>query len=289
MQTSIVKKRPRRSLWRSLTFRVPLVAALSMALASIATPADAIINGEDLTNRADDYPWVAALINPGETNVRDRFYCSGFLVKPSWVVTAGHCSRELDEGDIVTIGRGRLWTTEGERREVAHVEYMTDREYYDYCPANLENRFVLCDIALVRLNAPSTKPDLDLAGQAEVSEWGAGKPARAYGYGRTQAGGIGILKRAHLHITSLRDNHYTLFARDTDFPITDAICFGDSGGPLIVTTSNGYRVVGVVRAVATDDDPAGCNPGVDQSYVKVGWRHDPDQNAQPWQWIADTI
>lgn len=275
------------SLWANVRSRTTVIAVASVALlVSIGSPADAIVGGEPVSG--ENYPWAVAFIRPGDSDVEDRFYCSGFLIKPEWVVTAGHCQPAA--GDIVTIGRTQLASTQGERRTISYrvehgvhvpeVRRMTS--YTGYCPTNLDDRDRKCDIALVRLNAPSTHPNLDLADANELPEWGEGTEARVYGYGRNH---IGELRRAHMRITDLRANHYTLFARGLD----GVSCNGDSGAPLIVSTSNGPRVVGMNRGAALHvpvDDR--CETGVDKSYIKVGWRGS-EENSRPFLWIANTI
>jgi secreted trypsin-like serine protease len=288
VQQVVVNRHGQPSRWAHVKSRLAVVAAASAVLVvSIAGPAEAIVDGQAVSG--DDYPWAAAFIEPGDGAVEGRFYCSGALIKPQWVLTARHC--QPDAGDIVTLGRTRLASSQGERRSVDFtvvdggrvpvLRYMTSN--FTYCPASLDNREAKCDLALVRLNAPSTHPDLDLADAAEVSQWGEGTEARVYGYGRDH---VGELRRARMRITDLRDNHYTLFAQGID----GVSCHGDSGAPLIVSTSNGPRVVGVNHGGTGHVDPDDqCTTGVDKSYVKVGWRDGPEVNARPFLWIANTI
>jgi hypothetical protein len=141
---------------------------------------------------------------------------------------------------------------------------------------------LFCDLALVELNQPSTKEDLDLANSQVMSEWGVGTATRAYGYGKTSFLADEVsphLKRGSMNIASLEADHHLMTAWG---PLTST-CAGDSGGPLVVSTSNGPRIVGILIASL-----AGCPYGGSNLFIKVGYRGS-TSNSRPFMWVTSTI
>jgi hypothetical protein len=112
-----------------------------------APHANAIADGQDVPD--GKYRFSAALSMPLITRPDGSTYssaCSGGLIAPSWVITAGHClhdgARNRINGPpryqvIVTVGRATLSGPGGQTREVVEVRQSDT-----------------ADIALIRLNRP---------------------------------------------------------------------------------------------------------------------------------------
>jgi len=128
---------------------VALVSAAGVLLAGVllAPSANAVADGQSVPD--GKYRFSAALSMPLITRPDGSTYssaCSGGLIAPSWVITAGHClhdgARNRISGApryevIVTVGRATLSGTGGQTREVVEVR-QSDTE----------------DVALIRLDRP---------------------------------------------------------------------------------------------------------------------------------------
>lgn len=158
-----------------------------------------IIGGTDATNA----PWAAQIDWDGM-----GFQCSGTVVAPSFVLTAGHCankggmsiragSLQLDGGDQITVDR-----TEVDPK---------------------------ADLALLHLATPTTAPAVQLA-DADPK---AGAINQIYGWGMTapDSGPAEQLKVAKVKVTGLDCVDAAQGPAICDTGMTGAAFNGDSGGP----------------------------------------------------------
>jgi trypsin len=228
----------------SLRNRLSVVLATTCAvLALAASPAAAVVGGNDA--------------EPGEyTSVAEitfgPFLCTGTLIAPNWVLSAGHCGSVTGAAvgspaswpaPLIDVRIGGLHSGEGERVPVSRVvlnpNYLATSGY---------------DISLLQLSRNSTQAPTKVAGAGERSLWDPGDLETIVGWGATSEGGDSpdTLQEGEVPITTdaYCAGAYSDFDAQTmvcaGFPQGGVdTCQGDSGGPMFGRTGTGeLRVVG---------------------------------------------
>jgi secreted trypsin-like serine protease len=254
-------------------FRRVLAVSVTAAalLAAAAAPSSAVVGGSDAS--PGEYPAVAEI-------TFGPFLCTGTLITPTWVLTAGHCSN-ITAGTVaspaswpaplITVRVGGVTQNDGERlgvtRVVMHPDYLLTSGY---------------DISLLQLSSSSTMPPTQVANAGERSIWTAGTMETIVGWGVTSENGSqpDRLQEAQVPVTT--DPYCAGAYSDFDprtmvcagFPEGGVdTCQGDSGGPMFGRTS-----AGALRVVGTTSFGEGCaRPGKPGVYGRVA-----DDTLRPW-------
>lgn len=160
-----------------------------------------------------------------------RHACSGALVDTRWIMTAASCFSsglsELTPGKpalktVATIGRADLTTATGHVSDIVELVPRPGR-----------------DLVMARLAVPAT--GITPVSVATTSA-AAGDTLTATGYGRTKTTWVPHqLHTASFNVDTTTDTTLGITGKTAD----DAICKGDTGGPLLRTTNGKVELVGV--------------------------------------------
>jgi trypsin len=256
--------------------RMLVTSVIAVALLGLTTaPSSAVVGGGNAS--PGEYPSVAEV-------TFGPFLCTGTLITPDWVLSAGHCGSVTGAvvaspaswpPQLINVRIGGVSQNDGEQRSasrvVVHPDYLATSGY---------------DISLIQLSQSSTMAPTQVAGAGERSLWTAGTLETIVGWGATEEGGDvpDNLQEARVPITT---DEYCAGAYSDFDPATMVCagfpqggvdtCQGDSGGPMFGRTS-----AGALRVVGTTSFGEGCaRPGKPGVYGRVG-----DQTLRPW--IAET-
>jgi trypsin len=240
------------------------LAVSCTAVALAAAPSQAVVGGKDAAPGA--YPAVA------EITFGASFLCTGTLIAPKWVLTAGHCGSMTGAAvatpagwppQLIDVRIGSVKPGQGEkvpvRRVVVQPNYLVNAGY---------------DITLLELSTASTKAPAKVVGAAGGALWAPGTMETIAGFGTTSEGGdvADTLQEAQVPITTdaYCAGAYSDFDAGTmvcaGFPQGGVdTCQGDSGGPMF-----GNSTAGGLRIVGTTSFGEGCaRPGKPGVYARV--------------------
>jgi secreted trypsin-like serine protease len=249
----------------------------------LAAPAQAVVGGHPVP--PGQFRYVA------NVRVGGAFGCTGTLIAPQWVLTAGHCGSatgSLSQGFVpspvawppqayeVVLGRVYADGHGGETHAVSQV--LVDS---DYIVTNGTGN----DVTLMKLDGASTMPPMRIAAVGERASWKPGVLATVAGFGLTSQDASEPPSQMQAARVPITTDEYCAAAYpgglstagdDGSFDPKTMVCAGypqggtdtcegDSGGPLLAPVARrGFRLV------AATSFGSGCaQPGKPGVYARL--------------------
>lgn len=240
--------------------RVAAVALLAVLIAASALPgaaaepreprARASIIGGTQANFAQ-WPFAAAVFR------KNRFHCSGSVIAPTKVLTAGHCVDGFRPSNLTVVtGRFKLSddSTGDTFRAIAAVPHP------DYHERQIH------DVGVITLDRATAAPPISLPTAAEGATFGyPGQFLRVGGWGARNPFGFKLSKVLRAATEQIRADRRCRRAYSNLYlapamicasgrrikkygrpSIHETACIGDSGGPLVADLAMGPVVIGTV-------------------------------------------
>jgi trypsin len=240
---------------RNLIAALACASALGACVVPSVAPAaprarQSIVGG----GRADpvQWPFAVAIFRKG------HLHCSGSVIGPTKVLTAGHCVDGFNVANFqVIISRPTLSDTAVGQS----IGVVSGRVHPDFEQTGLH------DVAVLNLAQPTTVTPVALATpEQNAATTPAGAQMRVAGYGATTPFGTHLSGFLKSTVEQSRSDHRCLKAYTRDlfapesmicaigarkkkpgrFKIHTSACSGDSGGPLVADTATGPVEVGTV-------------------------------------------
>lgn len=258
----------RRSGWTAVSSALG-VLLMSFALAAPATAAAgaqaSIVNGK--TAPSEEWPWAAFIL---AANARgEGFTCTGTVIAPTLVLTAGHCIEDIVTGHKTPVAQYVVVTGSSDVRDSTLRQLSRVKRSIVYPGFN---RFkVHGDAGLLVLATPTTAPAVALAGPADAALFAADTPTWIAGWGLS--GSLSKLKRTPVlrragtyvqrrlfcrnHVRAYYPffNYSSQLCTITPPGFSSGTCHGDSGGPALAFREDGTPVqIGITSLGAADCD-----------------------------------
>jgi secreted trypsin-like serine protease len=264
-----------------------LVAIFAVPAAASAQPPIAhpsVIGGSPATIAA--FPWLADI--QGEESPGNFFGCTGTVVAPRVILTAGHCVEDLESSTVYPASGYGVATGIADISQLQHQNVSLVSKvlvYPGFSTATLRG-----DAGLLVLSAPVSAPALPLATASDSSLLHPQTPLTIAGWGLTEGGAeeaptglqsASTIIQSSAYCKQHSAKYYPFYSSATQLCTIDpghaiGTCHGDSGGPAIALRADGSPVeIGITSLGGPD-----CKPSLPDVFTRV------DQVSS---WVASWI
>jgi secreted trypsin-like serine protease len=267
------------------------LALLGLCLAASATASSSprahasVIGGRSATNA--EFPSLVYLEGESATG---RYSCSGSVVAPRVVLTAGHCVEDIASGEITPAANIAVATGIDNLENIppGNISRVSQAVVFPgFDPGKLTG-----DAGLLVLTAPTSAPPIPLAGAADAGLLAAGTKVTMVGWGLTKPRAREIPHQLQQGRTTMQSSKSCRKRTRQYYPdyspsqqlctlsvpkLKSGICSGDSGGPAIAARADGSAVqLGIASSVGPE-----CSTALPNVYTRA-------DKVASWvgQWIA---
>ncbi len=231
--------------------------------------AASIINGEFESG----FPAIGALVDYERDSGRLLSeFCSATLIRSNWLLTAAHCLAHLPDPQEFVFLTGEI-AIEGEPDAQSTYSVPdgssthTVKRYINH-PAYRRSLVGVPDIALVELDEPISDIAPIPIFTGDLQDY-IGTTTKSVGYGVTYASSVEYESRkrsADLRLEGVFDSTYYTTGVNT------GVCYGDSGGPNLVSVEGEWQVAGIHASMYSWGDYENID-GSDTCLAPTGHTH----------------
>jgi secreted trypsin-like serine protease len=265
-----------------------LLASLALAGPAAASPgATASIVG-GTTALSEEWPWAAFILAADAKG--EGFSCSGTVISPTLILTAGHCVEDIETGRKTPAAQYLVVTGSSDIRDAALRQ--VSKVSRTIVNPNFNRFKVHGDAGLLVLATPTTVPAVALAGPTDaallapntptwIAGWGLSGPLRKLKRTPVLRRGATFVQerlycRNHVRAYYPFFNYSSQLCTITPPGFSIGTCHGDSGGPALAFREDGTPVqIGITSLGAAD-----CDTHLPDIFTRID---------RIYSWIAEQI